>query len=122
MNYSFRKDESEVEEDEIYKNIQTIPALLKEAIAASSEIKSIDYKDYNWMIDIKETIAFVLVTDRKSVFLENALDDFVKEFVTKYEKELIRDQVYNFTLFEEAIPILRSKFGLDPVEELSTME
>ena len=98
-------------------NIQTIPALLKEAFSVSSAIKSIKFNDYSLMINIKETIAFVLVTNRRSAFLENALDDFVKEFITKYEKLLQRDYVYDLTLFEDAIPILRSKFGLDPSEE-----
>ena len=67
------------------------------------------------MINFRGATAFVLITNKSSTFLENSLECFVNEFIEKFEKEVTADYVYDLSLFNEIIPVLRAKFGLSPL-------
>ncbi len=111
LRYDFRPPEIDADTALISGAITAITALMSETFGVKSSVKSIHFEDKELMLQFFDDIAFILITERTSVFLEKALEKLKIEFQDNFSKKynFNSGEVLDQTIF---IPTVRQCFGL----------
>ncbi len=111
LRYDFRPTEIETDVALVSGAITAITAIMGEAFGVSSSIRSIHFEDKELVLDFSENVAFILITDRSSTFLEEALARFAQTFKEKFAPalQLGGGEIPDKEMF---IPSIRKAFGL----------
>ena len=109
--YKFRESELNQESVLISGAIVAITALMEEAFGISSNIQLIKFEDKDIMVEIRQDIAILLVTERTSIFLSECLRTFSSNFV-----EMFNNEIFSFkgdtSIFTGTTDLLVKSFGL----------
>jgi len=97
--------------------ITAIKAIMSEAFNVKSDVKQIAFDEKELMLNFKPLeedidIAFVLITDRKSSYLESSLERFSQSFIEVVPKQVINGIQLTKDEEAESIRLLRKSFGL----------
>ncbi len=111
LRYDFRPPEVEADTALISGAITAITAIMGEAFGVKSFVKSIHFEDKELMLEFLDDLAFILIVERASSFLEIALTrlktEFHNQFVGKFE--FGGGEIADTSIF---IPTILKSFGL----------
>lgn len=111
MRYDFRPPEVEADTALISGAITAITAIMGEAFGVKSFVKSIHFEDKELMLEFLEDLAFILIVERASSFLETSLKRLKSSFETHFvgKVEFGGGEIQDPSNF---IPIVLKSFGL----------
>jgi len=89
-----------------------ISTLIQRKGITKQRLKSILFEDLEIMTEIRENFAVLLVCDRPTKFLSNALDDFADEFETIYPHTTNLNEIRPQRLKYNAEKMVQKSFGL----------
>ncbi|MFX0091562.1 MAG: hypothetical protein ACFFBD_07340 [Candidatus Hodarchaeota archaeon] len=110
LSYEFTQTDGVIDESLITSSLTAVRSLLKEAIGTTSELRSITFGDREVMFIAMETFGVILFANRRSRFLQGALENFGKTFKDHYEDK-IKDYVRPAD-FKDAEILVKKAFGL----------
>ncbi len=97
--------------------ISAINSVYSQTLQTQSLIESISSKDASILLKSGEFITVVIVTDKGSAVLLNALERYVKEFEKKFHA-LLTKQEANMTEFESAKELISAIFPFFQIESI----
>ncbi len=97
--------------------ISAINSVYSQTLETKSLIESISSKDASILLKSGEFITVVIVTDKGSAVLLNALERYVKEFEYKFH-DLLKNQIVNMTAFESAKELIAAIFPFFQIESV----
>ncbi|RMG20838.1 MAG: hypothetical protein D6732_28165 [Methanobacteriota archaeon] len=111
LRYDFRPPEIEADTALVSGAITAITAIMNEAFGVKSMVRSIHFEDKELMLQFADGLAFVLIADRTSIFLESSLkrlkEEFELNFIEKYDfggGEILDQAIF--------LPAILKSFGL----------
>ncbi len=110
LKYDFRELHDEKDPLLIGGAITAITTLMREAFNVTTKIREVIFQDRLLLLEIRETTAFILVAERKSTFIVEALKRTADNFMQRFHDEL---KVFNgeIDVFQPFIPEILKAFG-----------
>lgn len=101
--------------------ISAITAIMGEAFNVSSNVKNIQFQDKELLLEFhkldqeNESIAFILITESNSNFLEDALNKFSSQFMTDFAPQLQIGINLSNNVSRSIDQLVRLKFGYEEI-------
>ena len=97
--------------------ISAITAIMGEAFDVSSNVRNIQFQEkellleFHELVDQNESLAFILITENISKFLEDALIRFADQFMREYSSSISVGVNFSNELIFEVDKLIRINFG-----------